>query len=118
MKSILIIEDSLALIEDAKFRLAGLCKLTFASNISDARSQIHNNLDSFDLIAFDACLPGETPNTIPLVHEAIKLKFKGEMIAISSAPDYNQLLLNAGCTKAIYKPEVIDLILDLLKSRQ
>jgi len=64
-------------------------------NIEEAEKLFLANPD-IRLIAIDGCVPGICLNTLPLTR-AIRQRFVGPMIAISSRSDYREKLMKAGC---------------------
>jgi len=64
-------------------------------NIEEAEKLFSANPD-IRLIAIDGCVPGICLNTLPLTR-AIRQRFVGPMIAISSRSDYREELMKAGC---------------------
>ena len=66
-----------------------------ALTIEEAEQLFSDNSD-IRLIAIDGCVPGICLNTLPLTR-AIRQRFVGPMIAISSRSDYREKLMKAGC---------------------
>lgn len=66
-------------------------------------------------IVVDACVPGDSPNTMSFVKKA-RETYKGPMIACSNMPSYRRQLLDAGCDHQCDKaslPETLQLILQI-----
>ncbi len=66
-----------------------------AFTIEEAKEHFSENSD-IDIIAMDACVPGDIPNTLILTSE-IRKTFKGPIIAISSSYEYRTMLMKFGC---------------------
>lgn len=96
MYTVLVVEDCVDYYEIWEKRLSPKVKLFFAPSIREAETQFANNPDGFDAIVMDACVPGDTPNTLELVREFRKT-FEGPMLANSNSLDYQAQLLEAGC---------------------
>ena len=62
----------------------------------------------------DACVPGDWPNTMPLVRK-IRQTFVGPIIANSSLLEYRKKLLEAGCDYECEKGEVAKKVLELIE---
>jgi response regulator of citrate/malate metabolism len=74
--------------------------------IEEAETEFSANKDSFDLIIMDACVPGNSPNTMSLVRRIVESGFKKPIIACSSAKPYLKLLIDAGATHTISKMDI------------
>lgn len=83
-----------------------------AFSIKEAREKFLTNRDIV-LIAMDACVPGDSPTTPPLVREFRKT-FHGPIIAISSSESYQQILLNAGCDAKTTKDHLPQKVREIL----
>ena len=66
------------------------------------------------LVVMDACVDDSLIDSEPLVRK-IRKTFKGPMIASSSLPEYQELLLKAGCDHQASRREVPALVRRLLK---
>ena len=64
-------------------------------------------------IVVDACVPGEVPNTGPLVREFRK-KFTGPIIAASSVKKYRHHLRRAGCDYVSTKSDLPQMLREVL----
>lgn len=95
MKKVLILEDERYWWEVWRKNLDGKINLLFASSVERAKEMFAENPD-LDAIVVDACVPGDYPNTQPLVREFRKT-FRGPIIAISSSAEYRDMLCDAGC---------------------
>ncbi len=69
--------------------------LLSAFSIEEAEELFSANSD-IDAIVMDACVPGDEPNTQPLVRKFRKT-FAGPIIASSSVEEYRKELIKAGC---------------------
>lgn len=68
-----------------------------------------------DAIVIDACVPGNEPNTQPLVKKFREKGFLGPIIGTSSCEEYRQELMQCGCSHQAEKDKVPALLLELLK---
>ena len=111
-KTVLIIEDDKTKYVEWEKQFENKVKLIFANSISEAENQFTSN-PTLDAIVVDACVPGDTPNTTPLVRK-FRQTFTGPMIAISSLASYRRLLVEAGCdhesTKDTMPAKVINIL--------
>jgi DNA-binding NarL/FixJ family response regulator len=112
MKKVLIVEDHRFLQEQWKEELSGKVEILSAFSISEAEEKFVENSD-IDLIVMDACVPGNNPNTSPLV-EKFRATFVGPMIATSSISGYRQQLMRAGCDYECPKEGVVKKLSELL----
>lgn len=112
---ILVIEDDLS----AQQMLEGYLRkldpdiVYFGAKTSEEARRVFKENVPFDAIAIDGCLKDGNPDTTPLVKE-IRGMFPGLIIAISGNPNTNELLLRAGCSMAIIKTDVKDIVESLL----
>jgi len=74
--------------------LMGL-ELVSVFTLTEAEQQL-SRIQEFEVIAVDACMSGNTPDTVPLVTK-LRERFNGIMIAISNLPDFQAALIRAGC---------------------
>jgi CheY-like chemotaxis protein len=102
-KCYLIIEDSTEI-----QRLFGMIlddtKVSFyqAQTISEAEEMFEVCKSQLTHIFIDGCVPGNKLNTLDLTQK-IRSEFKGHMIAMSSNPEFNEILEEAGCDESIEK---------------
>ncbi len=95
MKKVLVVEDN-RFYSDMIFSNFGSKVLVMkAFTIKEAENIFQENPD-IDVILMDACVPGDTPNTMGLVSK-IRETFKGPIITISSDSSYSKKLIEAGC---------------------
>ena len=73
------------------------------------------HLSDFALIVVDACVPGDDPNSMPLVRRIRAEGYRGPIIASSSVEKFRKLLLDAGCSHEVPKEEVPRLVVELLQ---
>ena len=76
--------------------------------------EIFDQTQNIALIAVDACLVRDEPDTLGLV-AYLRSKYTGPIIAISSNTDYNQKLMEAGCSHQEKKDNAPSLIATLLE---
>jgi len=93
---ILIVEDDKYLQKFWK-KLLKEVRVLSAYTVKQAEILFSSNRDKIELIAMDACVPGDAPTTLPLTREIRKV-FKKPMVAMSSSSDYRKELLRAGCS--------------------
>lgn len=95
MKKVLLVEDKSFYHQMYQERLGDKVEIISAFTIEEAE-QLFSSEDGFDAIVMDACVPGDSPTTPPLVR-MIRETFTGPMIAISSLNSYRHKLMEAGC---------------------
>ena len=90
-------------------------KATIACATTEEQArEIFDKTQNITLIAVDACLVRDEPDTLGLV-AYLRSKYIGPIIAISSNKDYNQKLMNAGCSHQEKKDNAPSLIATLLE---
>ena len=102
-KKVLVVEDNEMWRTVVKRGLNNKVQILFADTITKAEKIFEENSD-IDLVIMDACVPGDIPNTQPLVRK-IRQTFEGPMIAMSSMPPYRKQILVAGCDYEVEKKE-------------
>lgn len=118
-RKVLVIEDEVIiqrLIKNVlrRFELEVLSALT----LSEACDLFQLNQEEIIIVVIDGSI--ETPDkldTIPLIRK-ISENFDRPIVAISSREDFNQALLQNGCTHYGQKPDIIDPILDAVRDCQ
>lgn len=95
-KKILIIEDLADMQTLFKEELGHIFNVFSALSLEEAENVFTNYSHELSAIAVDACVPGTTPTTPPLVKK-MRETFQGPMIAISSSKEYRDMLREAGC---------------------
>lgn len=113
MKTVLIVEDGIPWQNRWAKLLVDKVILLQAYRIREARGLFEAH-PFIDLIALDACVPGAIPNTLELAR-FFRQSFSGPMIAISSEPDYRQLLMQAGCDQGCSKDLLMIRITEILR---
>ncbi len=114
MKKILVVDNEDFFHEVIKKGLGGKVTIFSAFSIKEAEEVFAANSD-LCVIVMDACVPGHSPTTPPLVRK-IRESFSGPIIATSSSPAYRQELMRVGCDHESTKlklPEKIIAILGL-----
>ena len=104
--------------DDGKFRLdirMGLgekVEVLFAWTHDQARTAVAND-KGIVLILMDACLKGNTPDTLELVRE-IREIFPATfpIIGVSSSANYCEMLIQAGCNYGIVKDYPFDTVIE------
>ncbi len=94
-RKILVVEDNEVLHRLWKYDLGESATIISAFTVQAGERRFREHSD-VSAIVMDACVPGNTPTTIPLVRE-IRKTYHGPIIAISSDPGYRQMLVHAGC---------------------
>ncbi len=95
MKKILIVDDDLNWQKVWNMRL-GKKVILFSAFSVDEAEKIFAEHNDIDLIAMDACVPGDEINTKPLIKK-FRETFNGPMIAISKSSLNRECLVKAGC---------------------
>jgi len=111
MKKILVVEDNDSWQSSWKRDLQEF-QLLVADSIKEAKELFSQNSD-IDLIVMDACVPGDSPNTMDLVREIRKV-YQGPILANSSIFEYRKTLMSAGCDKECHKFDVVKKVLEIL----
>ena len=117
-KKVLIIDDlklfhQLTIDTLADELKAGKIQFLSAFTLEEGQKLFDANRSDIDLIAVDACVPGDRPNSMELIRN-IRKKFEGPIVAISSLSDYRELLMKAGCDYECKKTELFLEILEIL----
>ncbi len=112
-KVVLHVEDKLLYQDLLAADLRRFAEVIRASSIIEAEAKFAANQGVIDVIVMDACVPGETPNTLPLV-ALIRQTFKGPMIASSGFPGFRKDLMAVGCDSESPKEEVGAAVLSAL----
>lgn len=118
MHTVLLVEDDEFIQEMWKYSwavlLANKPKIIFISafSVKDAERKFFNQHD-ITCVVMDACVPGRKPNTPPLVKK-IRVAFEGPIIAVSSDPEYQQILMSAGCSHRCEKNDLPAKLLEIL----
>lgn len=112
MKKVLIVEDTERLHRQWREELGNEIELISAYSIGEAERLFAANPD-ITAIVMDACVPGSTPNTQPLVRK-IRETFTGPIIATSGAAFYREGLLQAGCSHEASKNDVPKMVCEVL----
>src|SRR3989344_7914048 len=117
MEKVLVVDDMESFHVALKHWLGGRVEVLSAYSIEEARRLFYENPD-VRIILMDACVPGDKPNTLGLVHEIeTSGVFCGTMIAISSSPQYRHQLVQAGCGGSCPKgqaAQMVEVLLDLV----
>lgn len=71
------------------------------------------SIGKYDAVFLDACIPGSSVNTLPLL-EKIRSVYPGRVIACSGMSAYNQTLVAAGATSAVLKECIIGKIREIV----
>jgi len=95
MKKILIVDDDVNWQKVWNMRLGRKITLLPAFSIDEAEKIFAEHGD-IDLIAVDACVPGDDINTKPLVKK-FRETFDGPIVAISKSSFSRECLVKAGC---------------------
>jgi hypothetical protein len=101
MTKILIIEDSAVWQANYRTGLPATVEIIEARTFEEGRTaiaQLATNPTAFDIMIVDGCLYSDNFDTPPLVEQALSLGFKGPIVAGSSNPTLNEMLMQRGCT--------------------
>jgi len=113
-KVVLIVDDDKKRFQAWRKKLRGKINVVCASSIEGAQKQFRKHASDLAAIAMDACVPGDSPNTLWLVRE-MRQTFNGPMIAISGSPLYREQLMDAGCNYQSPKDDLPAKIIEVLK---
>lgn len=114
LPKVLAIEDGQIIQEWWALKLRGQVELIPATTIEEAYKLFDEHGRTLAAIAVDGRLHSETPNTPPLIQHILESGYQGPIIAISAG--FNDVLMQAGCTREATKrelPEVMEEILSL-----
>ena len=111
-KKVLVVEDEEYKYDRWRREFDNKVVLIFAPSIEEAEEQFTANPD-IDAIVMDACVPGDSPTTPPLVRK-FRQTFMGPMIAISSLGSYRRELIQAGCDHESTKDAMPTKVLEVL----
>ncbi len=112
LPKVLIVEDGRGYQAHWSTRLRGKVEILSAYTIREAETLFFSSVD-ITAIVMDACVPGESPTTPPLVQK-MRETFFGPIIAASSSEYYRQELMDAGCDHECTKTEVPQKIMEIL----
>ena len=84
-----------------------------ASSLKEGERLFQANPD-LTLVIMDGCVPGERPNSMPLVQK-MRQTFHGPIVAGSGNPDVGKTLVEAGCSHWALKHMVLGLVSKILK---
>lgn len=114
LQKVLIVEDDSFFMRIMAERLSGKAEVLQATTLG-VGEQIFDQNPDLALILMDACVPGDRPNSMPLVQK-IRRSFTGPIIATSSDPRFRKILLQAGCNHEADKQMAGLLAIELLQS--
>jgi CheY-like chemotaxis protein len=112
MQKVLIVEDEKYRYDRWRREFDNKVMLIFAPSIEEAEEQFAASPD-IAAIVMDACVPGDSPTTPPLVRK-FRQTFTGPMIAISSVWEYRLTLVRAGCDHESTKDAMPAKVLEVL----
>lgn len=113
MKKVLLVEDTEWCYEKISKVLDSKVEVIWADSLEKGKSLFGENPD-IDLIIMDACVPGDAPNSMPLIKHILEAGFKNPIIGCSSMSFYTNNLIEAGATHKSDKDKVGKLALELL----
>ncbi len=115
MPKVLLIEDDEFYSEFIKADLEkGGVVVLLSTTLNGGYELFNKHSDSIDLIIMDACVPGDRPNSMPLVRTIIESGYSKPIIACSSMPQYRGALTSVGATHQAGKNEAATMALRLL----
>ncbi|HLD07191.1 MAG TPA: hypothetical protein VJC16_06720 [Candidatus Nanoarchaeia archaeon] len=114
MHKVLIVEDDeeWQLLWEESLSDQDEIQIIHAFSIPEAEEQFEQN-PGISAVVMDACVPGDEPNTVPLVQKMRK-SFSGPMIAASSAKKCRDKLVAAGCSHQADKCDIPQKLLQVL----
>lgn len=111
-KKVLIVDDEEFWQDYWRKELGEKVVMVSARTIKEAEEQFAANPDIVAIV-MDACVPGDRPNTPPLVRK-FRETFSGPMIAISSSWNNRDELVEAGCDHTSAKNPLPRKLLEVL----
>ena len=114
MPKVLLIEDSKFFSELIKLDLENGGVEVLLSMTLDGGYELFCKHSDIDLIMIDACVPGDRPNSMPLVQRIVAGGYNKPIIACSSMPKYSRELISVGATHMADKNEAATMALHLL----
>ena len=108
MMKVLVVEDSMSFQSKFAAALAGKVELL------EGKVLFNKHKGGLAVIAMDACVPGDSPNSLGLIRLIRAEGFKGPMIAISSLYEYRMQLIEAGCSHECSKDSLPALLEGML----
>lgn len=120
MQTILVVEDEIRFVDLLKCWLEtpeGVFDVLHAEDLDTGSKLFNENSNKINLVVVDACVPGSHPNSMLLIKEIIRSGFKGPVVATSSNPDFNNILIEAGATHKVAKGKTGPFVLELLGSK-
>ena len=111
-KKVLVVDDWERMHSMWKQKLNNKVTILSAFTIEQAEKIFATNPDC-SAIVIDACVPGTSPTTLPLVRK-IRETFGGPMIAISGQKSYRWKLMQAGCDHESTKGTLPQKVLEVL----
>ena len=112
-QEVLVIEDFCSCRFAIKMGLKDKVKVLEAATLEEGKRVFQKNPD-VSLVIMDACVPGDEPNSMPLIKKILSAGYSKPIIAISGNPEYRKILLRAGATHEAEKHKVAELALKLL----
>ncbi|KKT12680.1 MAG: hypothetical protein UW83_C0030G0005 [Parcubacteria group bacterium GW2011_GWD1_44_9] len=88
-------------------------EVLMASSLEEGERLFEVNPD-LTLVIMDGCVPGERPNSMPLVQK-MRQTFRGPIVAGSGNPNVCKTLVEAGCSHWALKHMVSGLVSKILK---
>lgn len=116
MSRILMIEDEESVIK-AFCEVYGAMVIVTVTKLVEAEVLIDTAANTFDIVIIDACLGGNSPNTLRLPARLRENGFKNQIIGFSSEPQYLASLKGAGCDTVCHKAEIFKVVDRLLESK-
>lgn len=112
---ILLLEDDPSVIK-AFTEVYGLTAVVVTTTtLTEAEVVIDNMANTFHVVIIDACLGGNSPNTLRFPARLRENGFEKHIIGFSSEPQYLGSLKGAGCHQVCHKAEIFRVIDKLLQ---
>ncbi len=113
MPKVLVVEDFDYFFKMINRELNGKVEMLRAKTLEEGDNLFQSNPD-VDLIIMGACVPGDEPNTMPLIRKIVDSGYQWPIIASSGIPPFTKKLICAGATHEIGKEGAAKLALKLL----
>jgi len=113
MPKVLVVEDHEGYFAAINHDLKDKVEVLHAETLEEGDNLFQSHPD-VDLVIMDACVPGDSPNAMPLVKKIVDSGYSKPIIACSSMPFYTRKLVDVGATHQSDKYGVAKMALELL----
>ena len=111
---ILLLEDEPSVIKAFGEVYALTAVVVTTTTLIEAEVVIDNMANTFEMVIIDACLGGNSPNTLRLPARLRENGFEKHIIGFSSEPRFLGSLKGAGCDTVCHKTEIFKVVDRLL----